>query len=87
MEEKIYSLHINMLLKSETICFFNLRAQHYGWENTYTFTKAMGETLIQTMREDVPIVIIRPSIIESSYKEPFPGWLQGIRLKIFIVKD
>ncbi|XP_009104015.1 fatty acyl-CoA reductase 6, chloroplastic isoform X1 [Brassica rapa] len=56
------------------------RAQHYGWENTYTFTKAMGETLIQTMREDVPIVIIRPSIIESSYKEPFPGWLQGIRM-------
>ncbi|KAF8114728.1 hypothetical protein N665_0034s0067 [Sinapis alba] len=56
------------------------RAQHYGWENTYTFTKAMGESLIQTMREDVPVVIIRPSIIESSYKEPFPGWLQGIRM-------
>ncbi|XP_048616817.1 fatty acyl-CoA reductase 6, chloroplastic-like isoform X2 [Brassica napus] len=56
------------------------RAQHYGWENTYTFTKAMGETLIQTMREDVPVVIIRPSIIESSYKEPFPGWIQGIRM-------
>ncbi|KAG2324913.1 hypothetical protein Bca4012_039405 [Brassica carinata] len=56
------------------------RAQHYGWENTYTFTKAMGESLIQTMREDVPVVIIRPSIIESSYKEPFPGWIQGIRM-------
>ncbi|CAN7128563.1 unnamed protein product [Brassica rapa subsp. narinosa] len=28
------------------------------------------------MREDVPVV--RPSIIESSYKEPFPGWIQGI---------
>ncbi|RID54388.1 hypothetical protein BRARA_G01715 [Brassica rapa] len=36
--------------------------------------------LIQTMREDVPVAIIRPSIIESSYKEPFPGWLQGIRM-------
>ncbi|CAH8359616.1 unnamed protein product [Eruca vesicaria subsp. sativa] len=56
------------------------RAQHYGWENTYTFTKAVGETLIQTRREDVPVVIIRPSIVESSYKEPFPGWLQGIRM-------
>lgn len=70
-----FNLHIIMLVKSETICFY-LRAQHYGWENTYTFTKAMGETLIQTMREDVPVVIIRPSIIESSYKEPFPGWLK-----------
>ncbi|WZZ05217.1 hypothetical protein YC2023_091138 [Brassica napus] len=52
-------------------------------ENTYTFTKALGESLIQTMREDVHVVIIRPSIIESSYKEPFPGWIQGIRLKDF----
>ncbi|KAF2619441.1 hypothetical protein F2Q68_00041641 [Brassica cretica] len=63
------------------------RAQYYGWENTYTFTKAMGESVIQNQRGDLPVVIIRPSIIESSYKEPFPGWLQGIKLKIFFLKD
>ncbi|CAH8360440.1 unnamed protein product [Eruca vesicaria subsp. sativa] len=56
------------------------RAQHYGWENTYTFTKAMGESVIHNQRGDLPVVIIRPSSIESSYKEPFPGWLQGIRM-------
>ncbi|CAA7060502.1 unnamed protein product [Microthlaspi erraticum] len=56
------------------------RAQSYGWENTYTFTKAMGESTIQSKRGDLPVVIIRPSVIESSYKEPFPGWLQGIRM-------
>ncbi|KAJ0246810.1 Fatty acyl-CoA reductase 6 [Hirschfeldia incana] len=56
------------------------RAQHYGWENTYTFTKAMGESIIHSQRGDLPVVIIRPSVIESSYKEPFPGWLQGIRM-------
>ncbi|CAA7060505.1 unnamed protein product [Microthlaspi erraticum] len=56
------------------------RAQSYGWENTYTFTKAMGETVIHSKRGDIPVVIMRPSIIESSYKEPFPGWLQGIRM-------
>ncbi|CAH8353179.1 unnamed protein product [Eruca vesicaria subsp. sativa] len=56
------------------------RAQQYGWENTYTFTKAMGESIIHSQRGDLPVVIIRPSIIESSYKEPFPGWLQGIRM-------
>ncbi|KAF8102069.1 hypothetical protein N665_0201s0358 [Sinapis alba] len=54
------------------------RAQQYGWENTYTFTKAMGESVIHNQRGDLPVVIIRPSIIESSYKEPFPGWLQRI---------
>ncbi|KAG7565945.1 Fatty acyl-CoA reductase C-terminal [Arabidopsis suecica] len=56
------------------------RAQHYGWENTYTFTNAMGESIIHIKRGDLPVVIIRPSIIESSYKEPFPGWIQGIRM-------
>ncbi|EFH54361.1 hypothetical protein ARALYDRAFT_324181 [Arabidopsis lyrata subsp. lyrata] len=56
------------------------RAQHYGWENTYTFTKAMGESIIHSKRGDLPVVIIRPSIIESSYNEPSPGWIQGIRM-------
>ncbi|XP_010427505.1 PREDICTED: fatty acyl-CoA reductase 6, chloroplastic-like [Camelina sativa] len=56
------------------------RAQHYGWDNSYTFTKAMGETIINSNRGDLPVVIIRPSTIESSYKEPFPGWIQGIRM-------
>ncbi|KAF8104280.1 hypothetical protein N665_0175s0009 [Sinapis alba] len=56
------------------------RAQRYGWEKAYTFTKAMGESVIHRKRGDLHAVIIRPSCIESSYKEPFPGWLQGIRM-------
>ncbi|XP_016540974.2 fatty acyl-CoA reductase 2, chloroplastic-like [Capsicum annuum] len=56
------------------------RAKLYGWQDTYSFTKVMGEMIIDNMREDIPIVIIRPSIITSSYKEPFPGWIQGFRV-------
>ncbi|CAE6076846.1 unnamed protein product [Arabidopsis arenosa] len=56
------------------------RAQIHGWENTYTFTKAMGETVIRSNRGELPVVIIRPSIIESSYNEPFPVWIQGFRI-------
>ncbi|KAF3572338.1 hypothetical protein F2Q69_00060423, partial [Brassica cretica] len=40
----------------------------------------MGESLLHSNRRELPVVIVRPSIIESSYKEPFPGWLQGIRM-------
>ncbi|CAN7013917.1 unnamed protein product [Brassica oleracea var. botrytis] len=58
----------------------NNEAQSYGWEKAYTFTKAMGESLLHSNRRELPVVIVRPSIIESSYKEPFPGWLQGIRM-------
>ncbi|XP_048236325.1 fatty acyl-CoA reductase 2, chloroplastic, partial [Ricinus communis] len=56
------------------------RAEKYGWHDTYAFTKAMGEMVIDSMRGEVPVVIIRPSIIESTYKEPFSGWIQGNRM-------
>ncbi|XP_030972093.1 fatty acyl-CoA reductase 2-like [Quercus lobata] len=56
------------------------RAKIFGWQNTYLFTKAMGEMLLNGMRGDIPLVIIRPSVIESSIKEPFPGWIQGSRV-------
>ncbi|KAD3337127.1 hypothetical protein R6Q59_027791 [Mikania micrantha] len=56
------------------------RAKLYGWQDTYVFTKAMGEMMIDKMRGDIPVVIIRPSVIESTYKEPFPGWMEGNRM-------
>ncbi|OMO68760.1 Male sterility, NAD-binding protein [Corchorus olitorius] len=56
------------------------RARKYGWQDTYVFTKAMGEMMINNMRGDIPLVIIRPSVIESTFKEPFPGWMEGNRM-------
>ncbi|PWA95109.1 gland-specific fatty acyl-CoA reductase 1 [Artemisia annua] len=55
------------------------RSNHYGWPNTYVFTKALGEMIIGHLKGDVPVVIIRPTIVTSTYKEPFPGWVEGIR--------
>lgn len=56
------------------------RARKYGWQDTYVFTKAMGEMLLGSMRGDVPVVILRPSIIESTHNDPFPGWIEGNRM-------
>ncbi|XP_076929609.1 fatty acyl-CoA reductase 2, chloroplastic-like [Bidens hawaiensis] len=56
------------------------RAKLYGWQDTYVFTKAMGEMMIDKMGGDIPVVIIRPSVIESTYREPFPGWMEGNRM-------
>ncbi|XP_028787512.1 fatty acyl-CoA reductase 2-like [Neltuma alba] len=56
------------------------RANMYGWPNTYSLTKAMGEMLINSFRDGIPMVILRPSVVESSYSEPFPGWIQGYRV-------
>lgn len=35
--------------------------------------------MIDNLRGDVPVVVIRPSVIESTHKEPFPGWMEGNR--------
>ncbi|KAM7523083.1 hypothetical protein LguiA_012985 [Lonicera macranthoides] len=55
------------------------RAKKYGWPNTYVFTKAMGEMVLGHLKESLPIVILRPTMITSTIKEPFPGWIEGFR--------
>ena len=54
------------------------RAQHLGWPNIYTFTKSLGESLLSRHGGDLPIAIVRPSIVESSQRSPFTGWNEGI---------
>jgi thioester reductase-like protein len=54
------------------------RAQHLGWPNIYTFTKSLGESLLARQGRDLPIAIVRPSIVESSERSPFTGWNEGI---------
>ncbi|PHU15781.1 putative fatty acyl-CoA reductase 4 [Capsicum chinense] len=55
------------------------RAKLHGWQNTYSFTKAMGEMVLGHLKENLQLVIIRPTIITSTFKEPFPGWIEGVR--------
>jgi long-chain acyl-CoA synthetase len=52
------------------------RAEQWGWTNTYTYTKSMGEQLIAAA-SDLTYTIIRPAIVESSLRFPFPGWNEG----------
>ncbi|GAC1674943.1 MAG: hypothetical protein PVS2B2_09500 [Candidatus Acidiferrum sp.] len=54
------------------------RARHLGWPNTYTFTKSLGESFLAHQGRDLPIAIVRPSIVESSERSPFTGWNEGI---------
>ena len=55
-------------------------ARKRGWNDTYTYTKALGEQLVARARGEMPVTIVRPSIIESSLSEPNPGWLDGLRM-------
>ncbi len=56
------------------------RARALGWHDVYTFTKSLTERLMLRERGDLPLIILRPAIIESSNREPSPGWIQGSRM-------
>jgi HAD superfamily hydrolase (TIGR01490 family) len=57
-----------------------LRARELGWNDVYTFTKSLAERMVVAERGETPLVIMRPAIIESSHREPYPGWIQGTRM-------
>lgn len=56
------------------------RARELGWNDVYTFTKSLAERTVVRERGDSPLIILRPAIIESSFREPYPGWIQGSRM-------
>jgi HAD superfamily hydrolase (TIGR01490 family) len=56
------------------------RASSLGWPDAYAYTKALGERALVESRGDVPVSIVRPSIIESAVAEPKPGWIRGFRM-------
>jgi alcohol-forming fatty acyl-CoA reductase len=58
------------------------RAQTLGWPDNYTFTKAMGERAVEELatKHEVPLSIVRPSIIESALSHPQPGWIEGFKM-------
>ncbi|CAI5995025.1 unnamed protein product [Closterium sp. NIES-65] len=71
------------------------RARTFGWQDAYTLCKAMGEMALVEQQEGaegegevggkaggearVPVVVVRPSIVESALHEPMPGWIEGFR--------
>jgi alcohol-forming fatty acyl-CoA reductase len=56
------------------------RARSLGWPDAYAYTKALGEQALLDTRGDIPVTIVRPSIIESALSEPRPGWIRGFRM-------
>ncbi len=56
------------------------RAASVGWPDAYAYTKALGEQALTETRGNVPVSIVRPSIIESALAEPRPGWIRGFRM-------
>lgn len=64
------------------------RAQFWGFPNTYTYTKSIGEQIAAS--SGLRFAIVRPAVVESTLRFPFPGWNEGINTSaplIFIVRQ
>src|SRR5207244_9257276 len=57
-----------------------VHARAMGFTDIYSFTKAMAEHAVVELHGDIPLSILRPSIVESALQEPFGGWLEGFRM-------
>lgn len=54
------------------------RARRWGWPNTYSYTKSLGEQLVLAAADSLAVTVARPSVIESALIDPQPGWNQGV---------
>ena len=53
------------------------RAKALGWPNTYTYTKALAEALLEERGDKLRFAVLRPAIVESATEFPFAGWNEG----------
>jgi HAD superfamily hydrolase (TIGR01490 family) len=57
------------------------RARTLGWPDVYTFTKALGERVAETSwGAEHRLSVVRPTIIESAFRHPYPGWIDGFKV-------
>ena len=68
-------------VKEELVRVGTERARSLGWTDCYTFTKALGERVVEAHgRAGHRASIVRPSIIESALERPYPGWIEGFKM-------
>jgi HAD superfamily hydrolase (TIGR01490 family) len=76
-------------VKDELVRIGTERARSLGWTDCYTFTKAMGERVVErwalgrsggSAAGPHRASIVRPSIIESALERPHVGWIEGFKM-------
>ncbi|CAH1114014.1 unnamed protein product [Psylliodes chrysocephalus] len=86
VEEKLYPAKMNWrdLIRlaeeyDETTLQYLVHKLIYPMPNTYVFTKALAEHAVVDLAKDkIPAVIMRPTVVFSTYSDPVPGWLDNI---------
>ena len=81
----VQSRYSGKMLEKKLVDLGIREANTYGWSDTYTFTKWLGEQLLMKALAGRSLTIVRPSIIESALEEPSPGWIEGVKVADAII--
>jgi len=76
----VHSQYQGKELKSQLIDLGIREANALGWNDTYTFTKWLGEQILLKSLRGYSLTLLRPSIVESTLNEPSPGWIEGVKV-------
>lgn len=84
-EERIYTPNINPSKLIEATDWLNepmleaLTPQLLNKRpNTYTYAKALAESYLNVDARNLPLIIVRPSIIGAIWRESLPGWTDNV---------
>ncbi|CAO1377106.1 unnamed protein product [Diamesa serratosioi] len=85
LEEKIYPYPekpANMIRCAETMTEAEMAAIQKkaigAHPNTYTFSKRLAEILVNDEYKNLPIVMVRPSVVTPALQEPLYGWVDSL---------
>lgn len=54
-----------------------------GRPTTYHYSKALAENLLVSEGGDLPIAVVRPSIVTAAFKEPLP--VRIVHIYLFLI--
>ncbi|KAF6198822.1 hypothetical protein GE061_006845 [Apolygus lucorum] len=84
IEEKVYPSHLDwrillkLLEKDEAVLDLLVNKLISTQPNTYTLTKSLAENVVLEWGNDIPAMIIRPSVVIPVMSEPLPGWSDNL---------
>jgi HAD superfamily hydrolase (TIGR01490 family) len=69
-------------VQSVLVDYGRTRAESLGWTDVYTLTKSFAERAAEQMwaQQGHRLSVVRPAIIESALRHPFPGWIDGFKV-------
>ena len=69
-------------VQSLLVDYGRTRAESLGWTDVYTLTKAFAERAAEQLwaANGHRLSIVRPAIIESALRHPYPGWIDGFKV-------